>query len=271
MDEGKSFKIFLAVLSAILSVFFGVLGTNFADVFFFKDQLVYEITYGEPFISNNERIQITRFSVENEGRKLITDIDITINPEGRKIEQYQISGVTKDIVTIIEDTLPFHARLPYLNPGEKLTIQFLLRAAAGIDNNLLPIVRAKGINAQLRSTKEPKNITFLTTMPAVLSTILFGIVISILIREALDKTLQRETMFVLYNKYGFHDFAGRVLSSSDNNIRYILESEALTNHVIANGANDRKIILAAINCRKKCCESEAYTWPAPGFIDTRLS
>jgi hypothetical protein len=86
MPEGKGFKIFLAVFSAVISVILGVAGTRLADAYLFKDQLVYEVTAGEPFTANNETIQITRFVAGNEGKKLIEDFKASIDPKGRKID-----------------------------------------------------------------------------------------------------------------------------------------------------------------------------------------
>jgi hypothetical protein len=227
MPESKGFRIFLVVFSAFVSVVLGVAGTKLADTFLFKDQLVYEVTNGEPFVSNNETIQITRLVVENEGKKLMEDVDVLIDPKGRKIDQYQVYGPVKDQVKIIQESELFHAHIPYLNPGEELIIQFLFRAGPGIDANLFASVRSKGIVGELKSDKEPRNISFLTVAPAVLSTVAFALA-GFLLRIVGDINAQRDVMYALYAKYKFKEFAGRMLDSPRAEVTYVLESEALT-------------------------------------------
>jgi hypothetical protein len=247
VEDGKAFKIFLVIFSAIVSVVVGVGGTKLVGFLLSTNDLVYEVTSSEPFIAETESTQIIRIVTENAGKNLVEDLDISLDPKGRRIDQYQLYGINKETVKISQEGSLFHARLQYLNPNEKLIIQLLIRATANSDASLLPNVRAKGVVGAPRVAAQTKNVNLLTIMPAVLSIVLFGVMLPLLMKNILDLNPQRKIMCVLYSKYGFNEFLNRLMLSQDSDVKYILESEALTHYVLS---LDPKAIASAISLQE---------------------
>lgn len=245
MGESKAFKIFLVIFSAVVSLVIGIAGTKFADTLFLRDDFVFELTNSEPFIANNQSVQITRLVTENTGKKIIEDVDITLDPKGRNVE-YQIYGVTKELVKVAQPLNPFNAKLAYLNPGERLIIQFLFRAATNAPNlgdSLSPVVRSKGGLGVPKAVAQKDSINYFSIAPAVASMILFAVMLPFLLRVLQDSVHPRNVMSLLYNKYRFDENFKRMIVSSEDDIKYILESEFLTSEV-ATASKDQ--ILSAI-------------------------
>ena len=147
MKERNNLKTIL--VSATVTGLFTFLTTLLIDHFTTKKRrLVYDTQTSMPFQKDSLNVRIHNLDLLNDGDEVIETIEGLVDFRDQTVTSYQVKGSP---VLSMYDSLRehhYHLKLGSLNPGEKLTITFLVSGTARVDS--LPTIsfRARGISGE---------------------------------------------------------------------------------------------------------------------------
>lgn len=177
MKERHSFKTIL--VSAVVTGLFTFLTTLLIDHYTTKQKrLVYDTQTSIPFQKDSLNVRIHNLELLNDGDEAIETIEGLVDFRDQQVAGYQVKGSP---ILSLQDSLTehhYHIRLASLNPGERLTVTFLVSGTARVDSMPTISIRAKGL-----SGKEKRELGRNNGMPP------YKLLLAIVLAVALSSTL----------------------------------------------------------------------------------
>ncbi len=218
MSTEKSEKYLLVAITGLVSLAVGVGSGRLLD--FLRAQspkLVYSVASAETFPGQNQRTGILLVRAGNAGGKEAEDVLVRVSVPGASVREQMVTGVPNvdQLVKVASDSIEF--RLPFLNPGEQVSVHLLLDITAAQTETPVVEVRGKGVSGTQEDVTEGRRnerSELLSLSGGVLSALGTSFAFMMLLRRRLGVTLgsthaddQRDVFAYVLDVYELHSEA----------------------------------------------------------------
>lgn len=245
MSDSSNFKgkylgfILTGIISLVVAVGGGYILNYLTEK---RTALEYEVVNSEVFSGQKQNIAISTIDIRNSGKKELENLFCKIAFSNVIINEYKITGIPKSQSSTTQETNQFQLNAPFINPGEKVSVQFLLLLPAGQYEKPTIEVRGKGVvgietTGHNRSAASPKSSLLLLLVTALLALSPMMLLILLKLNQKVFYTKkhaddQRDILAYVFAINGFLN-ESNVIRNLSRKVSYWAEADYLTEQCIS--------------------------------------
>lgn len=217
--------------------------------------LEYEVVNSEAFSGQKQNIAIWAIDVRNSGKKELENLFCKIGFSDAFISEYKITGIPKSQASITQESNQFQIATPFINSGEKISVQLLLLLPSGQYQKPVVEVRSKGaVGVEIARGNirkgSPKDLFIFSLSVGILA--LVPVTVRALRKfnpkmfyTKRHKDDQRDILAYIFSLNGFVDESHEIRNSS-RELSYWSEADFLTQRCLR--TDDEPTMRRAIKC-----------------------